>query len=539
MNYPQNPQQSNRISGNNMAGNMTPPAMQRQNTPQRMMPNRTLGGNNPYPNGPQPLRQMNGPQRKAQKLPKQPKKINKKKLIILGAFGLVGLIIGIFLFVKVNKYTKSMTILSLPGVSISDNNGSSQQASVSGTDTAAGDTSSVDTSNLAVAEHGQAWDGSTRITCLAMGLDLRDWEAGEKYSRTDSMMLLTYDPVTKRAGMLSIPRDLWVAIPGFDYGRINTAYYDGDAFQLPGGGPALAMQTVELFLGVDIQYYAVIDFNGFVKFIDSIDKLAINVRDDITVDPIGPANTVTLRAGVQDLDGATALAYARERKGNGDDFGRAQRQQDVIMALFDQMKWQLPQMLTKADQLYADLTQALITNLTFSDIMKIAWTVVDMDEYQISRAVIAPPDQVEFGKTADGTQDILVPIPDKIREARDKIFSTSVAAAPVTISDDQSTLIAAEGARVTLLDGSGTPGLLDQTVAFLQKYGITVVNTGTASNATYGSLEILDGKPNTAKFIKEQMQIPTSAVKMNYDPYNDVDMIITISSAWAASNTMG
>jgi anionic cell wall polymer biosynthesis LytR-Cps2A-Psr (LCP) family protein len=80
----------------------------------------------------------------------------------------------------------------------------------------------------------QPWDGADRVTVLIMGLDLRDWEAGEGAPRTDTMILLTLDPLSKTAGMLSIPRDLYVSIPGFQYERINTAYRQGEVYQLPG-----------------------------------------------------------------------------------------------------------------------------------------------------------------------------------------------------------------------------------------------------------------------------------------------------------------
>ncbi len=468
---------------------------------------------------------------------KQPKK--NKKFIILGIFAGIGLLIGSLVFLQVNKYAKSMTIISLPGAPVIDDSG---KQAVNPTEESLGTLqpdidSELDMSQLG-AEKGQSWDGSTRITCLAMGMDYRDWEAGEKYSRTDSMMLLTYDPITKYAGMLSIPRDLWVSIPNHGYGRINTAYFLGEAEHLPGGGPQLATDTVELLLGVDIQYYAVISFEGFVDFIDSIDKLAINVKEGITVDPIGPGNTVTLLPGVQDLDGKTALAYARFRYSEGGDFERAQRQQDVLYALYEQMVWQLPKMLMKSDQLYASLSKALITNLTFEDMMKIAWTVVDLKPYQIIKSVIAPPYQVEYGKTADGTQQILIPIPDKIREARDVIFSTSIAASPVTVSEDRASLIKAEGARITLINGSSNPDILDRTIAYLQSFGITIVNTGQGANSAYNSLEINSGKPFTAKFLTELMVIPTGAITMNYIPNNGVDLVLTITDAWAANNPM-
>src|SRR3970040_1157546 len=94
------------------------------------------------------------------------------------------------------------------------------------------------------------WNGSDRITILVMGLDYRDWESGLGAPRTDSMMLVTLGPVARTAGLLSIPRDLWVEIPGFEHNRINTAYFLGQSFNLPGGGPELAMRTVENLLGV-------------------------------------------------------------------------------------------------------------------------------------------------------------------------------------------------------------------------------------------------------------------------------------------------
>ncbi len=73
-----------------------------------------------------------------------------------------------------------------------------------------------------------------------------------------------------KAGMLSIPRDLWVEIPGFGFNRINTAYTYGESNRLPGGGPGLAVKTVESVIGVPIQYYAVIDFSAFERMIDEI-----------------------------------------------------------------------------------------------------------------------------------------------------------------------------------------------------------------------------------------------------------------------------
>jgi len=101
---------------------------------------------------------------------------------------------------------------------------------------------------VAAQQTGPAWNWVDRVYILLMGLDYRDWSEGEGPPRTDSMMLVTIDPITKAAGMLSIPRDLWVEIPGFEHNRINTAYFLGETYQLPGGGPAMAAKTVEQLL---------------------------------------------------------------------------------------------------------------------------------------------------------------------------------------------------------------------------------------------------------------------------------------------------
>ena len=169
------------------------------------------------------------------------------------------------------------------------------------------------------------------------------------------MILLTLDPVTRTAGILSIPRDLWVAIPGFKHGKINTAYYLGDAHKLPGGGPGLAVKTVEEFLGVPINFYAQVDFGVFVRFIDEIGGVKIDVPEEITVDLLGSGSSTkkTLQPGVQVLPGEWALAYARARYTEGGDFDRAQRQQQVIMAIRDRIISfdMLPILISKADVL--------------------------------------------------------------------------------------------------------------------------------------------------------------------------------------------
>jgi LCP family protein required for cell wall assembly len=266
------------------------------------------------------------------------------------------------------------------------------------------------------------WQGAERVNVLLMGLDYRDWIAGQGPPRTDSMMLVSLDPLTKHAGMMYIPRDLWVEIPGFGYNRINTAYPSGEGNRLPGGGPALAMRAVESVVGIPIQYYAVIDFTVFEKLIDEIGGVDVLVSERIKICPIG-RTCFWLEAKAYRLNGANALAYARVRKGAGDDFGRGQRQQQVAMAVLDRVTGlnMVPTLLAKAPALYQEMASAVRTNLSFDQIISLGWLAVQTPRANFERGVIAPPNMVGFATRPDGAQ-VLRPVPDQIRVLRDAVF---------------------------------------------------------------------------------------------------------------------
>jgi LCP family protein required for cell wall assembly len=392
-------------------------------------------------------------------------------------------------------------------------------------------------------ENGPApipWDGANRVTMLVMGLDYRDWE-GDGPSRTDSMMLLTMDPVSRTAGILSIPRDLWVNIPGFDYGKLNTAYYLGELYNLPGGGPGLAVQTVEQLLGVDINYYAQIDFSAFENFIDEIGGVEVDVPYEIAVDPIGPHNTVTLEPGVQTLDGPTALAYARNRETFGADFDRADRQQQVVMAMFDRITslGTLPRLITNSPVIYNNLRNGIHTNLNLKDTGSLAWTVAQIPRENIKRGLIGP-NEVSMSMSPDG-MDILLPDMDAIRTVRDQVFATTSGVAPVATVyvGDPEELRQEENATVSVLNATTTPGLASQTMNYLLDLGINVTDTGNASEKS-DSTVIIDytGKPYTVQYLVELLNIQPNSIFSRYDPNSQVDIAILLGTDWAENNSM-
>lgn len=400
-----------------------------------------------------------------------------------------------------------------------------------------------------------AWDGKSRLTVLVMGLDLRDWEDGTDVPRTDSMILVSIDPQGKTAGMLSIPRDMWVNIPEMGENKINTAYRWGEVYQVPGGGPGLAMQTVENFIGMPVDYYALIDFNAFVRLIDEMGGLDMHIREEIVVDPIGPGNTVTLEPGVQTLDGATALAYARTRDTLGDDFGRSSRQQEVILAIREQVLQfnMLPSLIAKAPRLYQQVSAGVSTNLTFEQLIRLALMAASIPEENIKRGVISPPLQVEISTNPADGQSILLPAADQIRILRDDIFasagvvapSAAVSEAPQTAPPPQPTatpegdpeqMLQSEKARVAVMNGTTTAGLASETGAMLEDLGINVIDEGNAGHeAESTTIYVYTQKPYTVRVLSEQLNVPESRIvyKMTENPPADIEVVL--GSDWASS----
>jgi len=230
--------------------------------------------------------------------------------------------------------------------------------------------------------------------------------------------------------MVSIPRDLWVEIPGFKHNRINTAYMLGEAYNLPGGGPALAQQTVENLLGVPVTYFAVIDFHTFERLIDEIGGIDVLVKERIRIAPIG-AESSYLEAKPYHLNGAEALAYARVRKNAGGDFGRAERQQQVVLAALDRVVGfdVLPGLVARSPALYQELASGIRTNLSLEQIISLAWLVLKIPSDDVQSGYIGPPKMVGFYTRPDGAQ-VLRFVPDQIRIMRDEIFVETSAFSP-------------------------------------------------------------------------------------------------------------
>lgn len=391
-----------------------------------------------------------------------------------------------------------------------------------------------------------AWDGASRINILIIGLDYRDWVAGEGAPRSDTMIVLTVDPLAKTAGILSIPRDLWVNIPGsFGYSRINTAYSSGEGAKLPGGGPELARKTVEQLLGVPIQYYAQVDFYTFVEFIDLIGGIEIYNDENLRLDPVGEGkDKIKLTCcGLRSLNGERALAYVRFRKDKEGDIARANRQQKVILAIRDKVlsPENFPVLIGKAQQFYEKFSAGIRTNMPFDTALRLGVLARDIPVESIKNGVInysmvALVDTQLGGEKAS----VMKPLPDKIRELRDQIFTSGGAVSPLAAQNDLTAMMQADGARVRVLNGTFSGGLEATTGNFLLAQGVPVTEAGPADGA-YNSTVIVMYSPKlyTLKYLQAVFGVSSSAqIWIKPDPSSTVDVEVRIGNDWANNNPM-
>ncbi len=376
------------------------------------------------------------------------------------------------------------------------------------------------------------WEGTERVNVLVMGIDQREAEQGPW--RTDTMLVLTIDPVTMSGGMLSIPRDLWVPIPGYEEGRINTAHYLGDLYDYPGGGAALAAKTVQYNLGVPIHYYARINFTAFEEVVDLIGGIDIYVEEEIS-DPLYPDEAhgydpLYIPAGWQHFDGEMALKYARTRHSAGGDFDRAERQQQVLLTIFEQVTRLdlLPQLAPRTPQLWQTLKGAVVTDLTLDEIVKLAQLASEVDRENIRYGVI-DEHYTQFWETPDG-QQVLIPVRDRIREMRDYIFTTEAPLPQQTA--EPSTRLETEAATIEVLNGTTTAGLAALTAEQIQQDGLQVARTDNADRSDYAESLVIShtGKTYTAEYLARLLGLPPTAVVHGADPNAEYDVSIILGA---------
>jgi LCP family protein required for cell wall assembly len=240
------------------------------------------------------------------------------------------------------------------------------------------------------------------VTVLLLGTDRRP---GENVTpRSDAVLLARIDPARKRVALLSLPRDLWVAIPGHGNNRLNAAYLWGERDGPPGGGLALARATVSDTLGLPIDYGVVVDFRGFAGIIDALGGVNVDVPRPLVDREFPTADyrvtTVRFAAGRQRMDGARALAYARIRHPDSD-FERGLRQQAVLVAIAERLR-ERGDLATwfAARRVSAALVGYVQTDMPVERMLELIWALRDLDPAAVERYAFTEAD-VRFGVDND------------------------------------------------------------------------------------------------------------------------------------------
>ncbi len=388
------------------------------------------------------------------------------------------------------------------------------------------------------------WDGGSRINILFVGFRGGDPHEEDCPFCTDTLMLMTVDPTTKTAGILSIPRDLWVNIPGFGYSRINTAWTLGRGSKLPGGGPALTMKTVSHVIGVPVNYYVQVDFDTFIDIIDLLGGVDIYNDESLVLDPVAHGKDypkVKLNCcGIRHLQGRIALAYVRcrhEEKGCKDgDIGRARRQQKVIFAIRDKVldPANFPTLMALAPPLYDKFAEGIHTNLSLEDGLRLAVLVKDIPKEKIKNKVIDGHMVVGDSVILGGLDaSILRPLPDQIRVVRDEVFTASGPVSPLA-REDLFAIAQADGVRIRVLNGTSTAELDTRTGNYLSQQGFQITELGKAKSLSRTTIILYSPKLYAFKYLLDVFGIDHSTqILIRPDPSQTVDIEIRLGQDWA------
>ena len=372
-----------------------------------------------------------------------------------------------------------------------------------------------------------------QIQILLLGIDQRSATDDPGPFRTDTMMLISVNPARKTVGVLSLPRDLWVDIPGFEPGRINTANFIGDGNAYPGGGgPALAMETVAANFGVPVDKYLLVNFDVFTTIIDVLapDGVPIMVTefiddDDYPDDHYGTIH-VQFEPGEQRMDGETLLQYARTRDTQGGDFDRARRQQQVLDAVRAEVlsAGGIINFASQAFTLWDALQGNYRTNLELNEIVALGNLMSEIKREDIRYRVIdkfyAYP-----GLSPQGDQ---VLYPDFVA-IRDLILETFYAQSQLTLADMKARADE-ENPLVYVYNGTNIAGLAGDTRDWLVAKGVRVDDIGNDVTNGRRRTEIREyGRYSwTAKYLAALMGLPEDRILRSGDGLIAEGVLITL-----------
>jgi LCP family protein required for cell wall assembly len=355
-------------------------------------------------------------------------------------------------------------------------------------------------------------EGDGRINILLLG---RGGAGHEGADLTDTIILISIDPVAKEAGLISIPRDLYVRVPDAGSMKINSVFYTGKAKvlnnssrhsdevkkQAENAGFDLVENTVEEVLGVPVHYHAMIDFTGFKQAIDTVGGIDINVPQAIyermRID--GRNYTLNVKRGHKHFNGFEALAYARSRyTSKRGDFDRSERQRLMILALKDKIlslgTFSNPGKLSSLLDQFGNHVQ---TNFSTDDISKLYSLASQIDSSKVTSIGLADPPN-NFIRTANfGGLSVVIPSAG-VNNYKDIHYYIRN-----TLRDS---FLKMENANVMILNGTNRPGLANDKAYELKSFGYSVGKVDNAPTKNYSKTVIIDMGHGDKKYTRHYLQ---------------------------------
>jgi LCP family protein required for cell wall assembly len=358
------------------------------------------------------------------------------------------------------------------------------------------------------------WAPDQPVNVLVMGVQV---SGAATNPLTDSMMVVSYHPGAETLSLLSIPRDLWVNIPGHGQSRIN------EAFEY--GGAPEAMLTVQQNLGIPVNYYALVSYTAFEKLIDDVGGVTVDVPFDID-DPTFPApdyihyEPFHLKKGVQHLSGHDALRYVRTRHSDPlGDIGRAQRQQQVLMALKDQLL--KPQNIFKAGLILRDIRNTVRTNFPFDQAAGLGTLILQLEASQIKKGVLGYENKAVQGYVTPEGAQVLLPNKTAIKPIVADLFGPSLEYLQA-------------GATVRVDNGNGYPLAATNYSKILANMGVKTVPPGNADHTEYHTARVQVFTDDAAKVREAGLLAGMLGVPLEQgEGEEQVDIVITLGRDYA------
>ena len=360
------------------------------------------------------------------------------------------------------------------------------------------------------------------LSVLLLGIDQRSAANEQGPFRTDTMILVHINPASETVGVLSLPRDLWVEIPGYGPGRINTANFLGDSDAYPGGGgPALAMETVAENFGIRVEKYLLVNFDVFTSVVDLLapDGVMVNVQDFID-DPHYPDRAygydpLYLEPGMQRMDAETLLKYARTRVTQGGDFDRARRQQQVLDAVRAEVlsAGGIVNFVTQAVPLWQGLQGNYRTNLELNEILALGRLMGNIKRENIYFSVV-DNFYAALGQSPQG-DEVLIPDFSLIRDLIMHTFYPGAQLTPAEMKERAQE----ERAPIFVYNGTSIVGLAGATREWLLAKDVLV--TGISNDVTAGrvqtEIKVYGRYQATAAYLAHLLGLPSERVRRSAD----------------------